>query len=135
MFPSVLREWLIMRRSLRYGTLIFREFRRTNEGIQSGREISRIRSPRLEMDYVGDQLIMLGMLWLNFLLFHESSAVFKKISVNGRVGVRTVEGGCKGYRDEGKTKVQHLRQKCMRGGVFVKYFFFSGITRNALFFC
>ena len=34
MFPGVLREWLIMRRSLRYGTLIFREFRRTNEGIK-----------------------------------------------------------------------------------------------------
>ena len=32
-FPSVLREWLIMRRSLRYGTLIFREIRGTNEGI------------------------------------------------------------------------------------------------------
>ena len=29
----VLREWLVMCRSLRYGTLIFREFRRTNEGI------------------------------------------------------------------------------------------------------
>ena len=36
MFPSVLREWLIMRRSLRYGTLIFREFRRTNEGMFLG---------------------------------------------------------------------------------------------------
>ena len=33
MFPCVLQEWLIMRRSLRYGTLIFREFRRTHEGI------------------------------------------------------------------------------------------------------
>ena len=29
----MLREWLIMRRSLRYGTLIFYESRRTNEGI------------------------------------------------------------------------------------------------------
>jgi len=29
----MLREGLIMRRSLRYGTLIFREFRSTNEGI------------------------------------------------------------------------------------------------------
>ena len=28
-FPGALRKWLIMRRSLRYGTLIFREFRRT----------------------------------------------------------------------------------------------------------
>ena len=33
MFPRMLREWLIMCRSLRYGTLIFREFRHTNEGI------------------------------------------------------------------------------------------------------
>ena len=31
---SVLREWLIMRHSPHYGTLIFREFRRTNEGIR-----------------------------------------------------------------------------------------------------
>ena len=33
MFLSVLREWLIMRRSLRYCRIIFCEFRRMTEGI------------------------------------------------------------------------------------------------------
>ena len=37
MLPGVLREWLILCRSLRYGTLIFREIRRTNEGIAKPR--------------------------------------------------------------------------------------------------
>ena len=40
------------------------------------------------MGYVGDQLILLDMLWLKFRLFHESSEVRKKNSVNRRVGVR-----------------------------------------------
>jgi len=55
---------------------------------QSGREISRIGSPQLGMGYVGDQLILLGMLWLKFLLLHESSEVRKDVSINRRVGVR-----------------------------------------------
>ena len=60
------------------------------------------------MDYVGDQLILLGMLWLKFPLFHESLELRKDVSVNGRVGVRTIKGKREGYRDEGKTKVRHL---------------------------
>ena len=44
------------------------------------------------MDCVGNQLILLGMLWLKFLLFHESSEVRKDVFINGRrVGVRTVQ--------------------------------------------
>ena len=81
------------------------------------------------MDYVGGQLILLGMLWLNFVLFHESLEVRKDVSVDGRVGVRIVKGKREGYRDEGKTKVQPLRQKCMRAEVFVKYFLCSGSHR------
>ena len=82
------------------------------------------------MDYAGDQLILLGMLWQKFLLFHQSSEVQKDVSINGRVGVRTVKGKHEGYREGGKTKVRHLRQKCMRAGVFVGYFFCPGITWN-----
>ena len=82
-------------------------------------------SPRLGMDYVGDQLILFGMLWQKFLLFHESLEVRKDVSVDGRVGVPIVKGKREGYRDEGKTKVQPLRQKCMKAGVFVKYLFCS----------
>ena len=48
------------------------------------------------------------------LLFHGSSEVRKDVSVNGRVGVRTVKWKREGYIDEGKTMVRHLRQKCMR---------------------
>ena len=62
------------------------------------------------MDYAGDQLILLGMLWLKFLLFHGSSEVWKDVSINGRVGVRTVKGMHQGCRDEGRTKVRHLHQ-------------------------
>ena len=61
------------------------------------------------MDCIGNQLILLGMLWLKLLLFHGSSEVRKDVSINGRVGVRTVKGMHEGYRDEGKTKVWHLR--------------------------
>ena len=50
------------------------------------------------MDCVKNQLILLGMLWLKFLWFHESLEVWKDASVNGRVGVQTVEG----YRNEDK---------------------------------
>jgi len=57
------------------------------------------------MGYVGNQLILLGMLWLNFLSLHESSEVRKGVSVNGRGGVWTVKGEHEGYRDEDKTKV------------------------------
>jgi len=73
------------------------------------------------MDYVGNQLILLGMLWLKFLLFHESLEVQKDVSVNGRVGVRTIKVKHEGYRDEGKTKVRHLHQKCMSVGVFLLF--------------
>ena len=90
---------------------------------QSGREILRIGSPRPGMDYAGDQLILLGMLWQKFLLFHESSEVRRDASVNRRVGVWTAEGKHEGYGCEGKAIVRHLRQKCMRAGVFVEYFF------------
>ena len=45
----------------------------------------------------------------NFLLFHESSEDRKDVSVNRWVGAQTVEGEHEGYRDEGKTKVRHLR--------------------------
>ena len=76
------------------------------------------------MDSAGNQLIMLGILWLNFLLFHESSEVRKDVSVNGRVRVWTVKRKHEGYIDEGKKRVWHLRQKCMRAGVFEAFLLF-----------
>ena len=82
------------------------------------------------MDYAGDRLILLGMLWLKFHLFHESSEVQKDVSVNEQIGllIRTVEGRHKSYGDEGRTKVRHLCQRFMSAGIFVMYFFYSGIT-------
>ena len=62
------------------------------------------------MDCVGNQLIPLVILWLKFLLLHGSSEVRKDVSINGRVGVRMVNGTHQGCRDEGRTKVRHLRQ-------------------------
>ena len=75
------------------------------------------------------------MLWLKFILFHESWEVGKDVSVNGRIGVRTVKRKHEDCRDEDRIKFRHLRQKCMGAGVLLEYFFCSGITRNVSFFC
>ena len=40
---------------------------------------------------VGNQLVLPGMLWMWFLLPHESAGVLKYVSVDGWVGVRTKE--------------------------------------------
>ena len=43
------------------------------------------------MDCVGNRLILLVILRLQFLLLHESSEVGKDVSVNRQVGVRAVK--------------------------------------------
>lgn len=40
---------------------------------------------------LGTAMVVLGILWLFFLLFHVSPEVWEDVPVDGRVGVRTVK--------------------------------------------